>query len=198
VLDEWRGFHPHTTWSSITTAAVNQVAAGLGIGAPIEHYGAIRSYLTRHGAGPFPTHDASLDNALPEPHNHAEGWQGRFRRGHPDAVLLRYALEAAGKLSGLLVSHLDVFQRGMALKWCERYSIPSPPHPSTDLERLPLCDGEDLAHQLTLTHLLANAQPQYARDSIDSAPKLLDYLASVTSLPIIARSFGNTSADITL
>jgi adenylosuccinate synthase len=109
LLDEWRGFHPHTTWSSINTAAVNNVAGRFGLESPIEHYGVIRTYLTRHGAGPLPTHDQSLDKFLPEPHNSGDGWQGQFRRGHPDAVLFRYALEAAGRLSGLLISHLDVF-----------------------------------------------------------------------------------------
>ncbi len=52
----------------------------------------------------------------------ADGWRGRFRRGHPDAVLLRYALERVGKLTGLLISHLDVLDRGIVLKWCERYT----------------------------------------------------------------------------
>jgi adenylosuccinate synthase len=32
LLDEWRGFHPHTTWSTISTAAVERVAARFGLG----------------------------------------------------------------------------------------------------------------------------------------------------------------------
>ena len=76
LLDEWRGFHPHTTWSSINTAAADAVAARFGLEPPIEHYGVLRTYLTRHGAGPLPTHDVSLDGLLPEPHNSGEGWQG--------------------------------------------------------------------------------------------------------------------------
>jgi adenylosuccinate synthase len=154
LLDEWRGFHPHTTWSSINTAVADGVAARFGIEAPIEHYGVIRTYLTRHGAGPLPTHDKSLDRLLPEPHNSGDGWQGTFRRGHPDTVLLRYSLEAVGRLSGLLISHLDIFQRGLSLKWCERYSVEPPllQWPRY-VERLPLGGGEDLNHQLSLTHL---------------------------------------------
>ncbi len=34
LLDEWRGFHPHTTWSSISTAAVEAVLHDAGIDAP--------------------------------------------------------------------------------------------------------------------------------------------------------------------
>lgn len=191
LLDEWRGFHPHTTWSSITTTAIEDATARFGLANPIEHYGVLRSYLTRHGAGPLPTHDAALD-VLPEPHNHADGWQGIFRRGHPDAVLLRYALEAVGKLSGLLIGHLDIFQRGVRLKWCERYSASASP----PIERLPLGRWQDLDHQSMLTELLREAQPQYTPATIDSAQSLLHLIASVTPLPPILCSYGPTHADV--
>ena len=196
LLDEWRGFHPHTTWSSITTATVEAVAARFGIAAPIKHYGALRSYLTRHGAGPLPTHDETLDELLPEPHNNGDSWQGRFRSGHPDAVLLRYALEVVGNLSGLLISHLDVFQRGITLKWCERYAATSPLQSSASVERLSFRNDEDLNHQFMLTKLLLNAQPQYAVEPIHSAPAFLERIASVTALPVILNSYGVTALDV--
>jgi len=197
LLDEWRGFHPHTTWSSINTAVVDGVAARFGIDAPIEHYGVIRTYLTRHGAGPLPTHDKSLDALLPEPHNSGAGWQGTFRRGHPDAVLLRYALEAAGRLSGLFISHLDVFQRGLSLKWCEGYSIEPPSMQwARYVEQISLGVGKDLDHQLALTHLLQNARPRYNTEPIRSAPDFLERIAEVTSLPVAFCSYGATCADV--
>jgi adenylosuccinate synthase len=180
LLDEGRGFHPHTTWSSTTSPAVERVARQFGISVGIEHYGVLRSYLTRHGAGPFPTHDPWLD-ALPELHNASDGWQGCFRRGHPDAVLLRYALEAIGKLSGLLISHLDAFNHGIALRWCRRYH---------HCDRLPLSDLEDLNHQSELTRLLATARPEYDATPIRSAPALLDHLSSLTPLPVVMKSYG--------
>ncbi len=196
-LDQWRGFHPHTTWSSINTAAADSVAVRFGIEVPIEHYGVLRTYLTRHGAGPLPTYDESLDSLLPEPHNRGDGWQGHFRRGHPDAVLLRYALGAAGGLSGLLVSHLDVFQRGLSLKWCERYSLaPALPQWPREVARLPLGIGEDLGHQLTLTQLLHSARPQYNADVLRSVPDFLDCISAVTSLPVALGSYGATCADV--
>jgi adenylosuccinate synthase len=196
LLDEWRGFHPHTTWSSINTTAVECVAARFGIEAPIEHYGVLRSYLTRHGAGPLPTHDESLDARLPEPHNQSDGWQGRFRRGHPDAVLLRYALESVGALSGLFIGHLDVFQRGITLKWCESYTPASMPPSSPDLTRLPLGTNEDLSHLSMLTCLLFNAQPHYAPEVIGSAAAFLDRIASITDLSVSLRSYGATFAEV--
>jgi adenylosuccinate synthase len=186
LLDEWRGFHPYTTWSSITTAAVESAAGRFDLAAPIEHYGVLRTYLTRHGIGPFPTYDKSLDDQLPEPHNRSDNFQGRFRRGHPDAMLLRYALEAVGPLSGLLVSHLDVFERH-TLKWCERYDTAS---------RLPLGNFGDLSHQVMLTKLLENAQPQYAVEPIDSESAFFERLASVTDLSVVFWSKGNASANV--
>lgn len=197
LLDEWRGFHPHTTWSSINTAAVQGGMERFGVSAPVEHYGVIRTYLTRHGAGPLPTHDESLDTLLPEPHNHGDGCQGRFRRGHPDAVLLRYALETVGHLSGLLVSHLDVFQRSIPLKWCERYSAASEMSGVPQFtERLPLGAGEDLAHQLALTELIRRARPHYQSAPIRSVRTFIDRIGSVTALPILLVSDGPTSADV--
>ena len=197
LLDEWRGFHPHTTWSSINTAAVDGVTTRFALESPVEHYGVMRTFLTRHGAGPLPTHDQSLDELLPEPHNNGGGWQGHFRRGHPDAVLLRYALEAAGQLSGLLVSHLDIFQRRLSLKWCESYSIKPPLQQwPNSVERLALAASNDLSHQLSLTHLLQNARPGYCAEPICSAPDFLNRITGVTSLPVIFCSYGATCADV--
>lgn len=186
LLDEWRGFHPHTTWSSPTTATVNAVAARFTLSEPVRHLGVLRSYLTRHGAGPFPTHDPGLD-VLPEPHNTGHGWQGPFRRGHPDAVLLRYALEAVGNLSGLLVSHLDVFDRGIPLQWCGRYDSGS---------RLPMGPLGDLDHQEMLARRLASARPIYDSATIGSAIEWFDRLATVTDLPVLLQSRGPLESDL--
>lgn len=192
LLDEWRGFHPHTTWSSTTADALEEAVAGFRLTSPVEHYGVLRTYPTRHGIGPFPTCDDSLAPLLPEPHNPGEGWQGRFRRGHPDVVMLRYAMEAAGGLTGLLVTHMDVFQRGVALKWCERYSDPA----NVAIERLPLGRRGDLVHQELLTQLLTTVSPRYAPDHVGTEDGFFDRLAGVTPLPVMFRSYGNTCRHV--
>lgn len=197
LLDEWRGFHPHTTWSSINTAAVDRVASRFGIVAAIEHYGVLRTYLTRHGAGPLPTRDESLDHLLPEPHNTAAGWQGDFRRGHPDAVLLRYALAAVGPLAGLLISHLDVFKRGVSLKWCRGYSVePASRAWPGFLEWLPQNADRDLDSQRSLTDLLRRARPHYEAESIHTPRDFLSRVAEVAALPVILVADGPTSKSV--
>ena len=204
LLDESRGFHPHTTWSDVTPAGAEAVLASAGIRAPVVRLGIVRSYLTRHGAGPLPTHDAALD-ALAEPHNDDRGWQGRFRRGHPDAVLLRYAIEAAGPLDGLLVSHLDAIGRGTPLRWCASYR--SAPQDDARLCRRDAADtarivglslGEpgDLTHQAGLTRLLGRASPDYDAAPVTSADALVERMEEVAGCRARFTSRGPTHADV--
>ena len=199
LLDEWRGFHPYTTWSTIHTSAVEAVAVDAGQHGRITHLGAMRSYLTRHGHGPFPSHDPRLD-LLPEPHNAAGGWQGIFRRGHPDLVLLRYALAAIGRLDGLLVSHLDAFDRAPALRWCEGYEVTHGAHGAQLCQRdaqgavIGLHQGArgDLEHQAGLTALLQQAAPRLAAQPIASAAQFIEQLEQATGLPVAWGAFGPT------
>ncbi|MDP9900051.1 adenylosuccinate synthetase [Variovorax ginsengisoli] len=192
LLDEWHGFHPHTTWSSISTHAVDAVLSDLGIDARVQHLGVLRSYLTRHGAGPLPTADLALD-ALAEPHNADAGWQGRFRRGHPDAVLLRYALKSVGPLDGLLVSHLDAIDTAAGLHWCESYETADV---ETSLTTLPWQPAPDLAHQQALTALLQRVTPRYERQRIASALQWIDRAQTISGLQVLLGSFGPTTAHV--
>jgi adenylosuccinate synthase len=197
LLDEWRGFHPHTTWSSTTGDAVETAAAYLGVDESIEHYGVIRAYLTRHGAGPFPTHDELLDEFLHEPQNSGHGWQGAFRRGHPDAVLLRYGAAVAGRLSGLLVSHLDVFDGRVALKWCRGYNVEKPATQERSLlSELPLGAFKDLDHQSLLTGLLQRARPEYDSTPILSADEFIERVRAATNTPVVLKSYGPRADDM--
>lgn len=99
-------------------------------------------------------------------------------------------------MSGLLVSHLDVFQRGVTLKWCERYSCGAVALPSGEVERLSVSDGEDLTHQSMLTDLLIDARPQYVAELIESDSSFLNRVASVSSLPVVFRSYGPTCDEV--
>ena len=204
LLDESRGFHPHTTWSDVTPAAAQAVAAAAGLDAPVTRLGIARAYLTRHGAGPLPTHDAALDT-LAEPHNDDHGWQGRFRRGHPDALLLRYAAAAAGPLDGLLVSHLDALDRA-ALRWCSSYEATPSEGDADACERdaadarrivgLKLGPHGDLACQERLTRLLERARPMIDAAPIASAGELLERMASIAGCGAWFASRGPTHEDV--
>lgn len=103
LLDETYGFHPHTTWSTVTP----KNARALLEGRRARVLGVTRTYQTRHGAGPLPTEDQAVLARFPEAHNGTGEYQGAWRAGHLDAVLLRYAVECCGGVDGLAVTHLD-------------------------------------------------------------------------------------------
>ncbi|HEU5030023.1 MAG TPA: adenylosuccinate synthetase [Spirillospora sp.] len=165
LLDEWHGFHPYTTWSTTTFANAETLldeageagsAGSAGSAGAAARLGVLRTYATRHGPGPFVTEDAALTAALPEPHNGTGPWQGAFRAGHLDAVALRYALEVAGGVDGLAVTHLDVAGARPDLRVCHAYATPG-----GRVDRLP-AGGGDLDRQAALTRRLASARPVYA------------------------------------
>ncbi len=79
LLDEWRGFHPHTTWSTVEPSNAHRMLAELGRDSAV--LGVTRTYTTRHGAGPHPTEDPALAGALPEPHNGTGRYQARSGLG---------------------------------------------------------------------------------------------------------------------
>ncbi|NTV63508.1 MAG: adenylosuccinate synthetase, partial [Oscillochloris sp.] len=98
LLDEWRGFHPHTTWSTTTLQNADTLLAEASYGGQVSRIGITRAYSTRHGAGPLPSEDAALSQKLPDARNGMHPWQQNFRAGWLDLVLLRYAAEVVGRL----------------------------------------------------------------------------------------------------
>lgn len=210
LLDEWRGFHPHTTWSTIHPDSVCGVLLELGIIEPARHFGILRSYHTRHGQGPLPTQDSALD-VLAEPHNHGACWQGRFWRGHFDAVLLRYALDVCGPLDGLLISHLDALGQVPGIRYCHAYTWPDATPAASALTTIPhLCQRDerglitalhpgpfrDLEHQSALTRMLTQARPCYQTTPLAHSNDLLAKLADLTDCPVILGSFGPVHENV--
>lgn len=168
LLDESWGFHPHTTWSDCTPRRALALLAGLDV--EVLRVGVLRAYATRHGAGPFPTHEPACDARWPEPHNGDAGWQGSFRRGPLDALLLRYALEVAGGVDGLALNHLD--RVGEALELCEAYELDPAGEGRVERDehgrvvRLVPGPAEELQHRRRLGELLAAARPVLSRVSL--------------------------------
>ena len=108
MLDEKHGTAPHNTWTNTTFENADTLLDEIGCQDRMR-IGCLRSYYTRHGAGPFPTEDNSLD--LPEPHNGNDGFQGKFRVGRFDYQLAAKALEIVKGVDFLAVSHLDYLPR---------------------------------------------------------------------------------------
>jgi adenylosuccinate synthase len=183
LLDEWRGFHPYTTWSTTTFANAETLLAEADSGQTAVRLGVIRCYMTRHGPGPFVTEDPTLE--LPEPHNRSGTWQGAFRTGHFDAVALRYAVEVSGGVDAVALTHLDVAERH-PLRVCRSYQTGDQQH-----SRIIPGPARDLRYQERLTAMLLGARPVYERPAGDWPGIVEDALGA----PVALRSYGPTTAD---
>lgn len=188
LLDEWRGFHPYTTWSTVTLRHALDLAAQCGAQEMIT-LGVVRAYMTRHGAGPLPTAAPGLDAALADPGNPANPWQGGMRRGWLDLVLLHYAVRSAGgPLDGLVVNCLDHLA-GLRPRACAAYRLPD----GRTIDRLAASPVPCLASQERLTAILEDATPVYE----DLSPKeLLGRLGEIA--PLVLTAAGPTYCDRTL
>lgn len=106
LLDRVHGFFPYVTRSHTTFKNADDLLDGFK-GTRLK-VGVLRSYSSRHGAGPFPTEDAELKPSMLEKHNRSDDpWQQNFRVGYFDFVLGRYALDAIGGVDEIAMTHLD-------------------------------------------------------------------------------------------
>lgn len=177
LLDEWRGFHPHTTWSTVTQHHALELVAESGA-EELCALGVTRAYATRHGAGPFPTEDARLK--LADEGNPWNAWQQNMRFGHLDLVLLRYAIAASGgALDGLVLNCLDEISDCASM--CTGYE---------GLNELAPSKFPTLEHQASLASQLFTAKPIYQPATREG---LLEELA--TFLPLAVTSQGRTWRD---
>lgn len=108
LLDEKHGTAPHNTWTNTTFENADTLLNEVGVKERFR-IGCLRTYHTRHGAGPFPTEDTSLD--LPEDHNGKNEFQGAFRVGDMDWKLAADAIDIVGGVDGLAISHFDCLPR---------------------------------------------------------------------------------------
>jgi len=174
LLDQYAGFMPYCTRS--TTSFDNALTLLSGHKVPVTRMGIIRSYFTRHGAGPMPTEDEAL--AIPEMHNCLNTWQQDFRRGHFDMVLFRYALQALGGVDQIVVTHMD--KRPNPQKICTGYDSPA----------ASLLPPGDLPGQFRLAELLAKATPIY-----EPCYDLVSDIEEEAGRPVTYLSYGPLAMD---
>jgi adenylosuccinate synthase len=203
LLDEWAGFHPYTTWSTCTFANALALLHAHRFDGEVTRFGVLRTYLVRHGAGPFPTEDKSLDAHLPEHHNEHGPWQGHVRRGWPDALLARYAARACGGVDALALTHLDALPRVATWQVCKGYRIehaaPSlfeHAGDSTLATGILPPRGHDLDRQAALAEALTRASPSYEPASWDSADQAACFFEEAVGAPVRLVSSGPTASDV--
>jgi adenylosuccinate synthase len=178
LLDEYRGFHPHTTWSTVTAHHAWELVREMEMDA-VAVLGVTRAYATRHGEGPFPTYRPELTARLQDPGNPWNRWQGNLRCGWLDLPLLRYAAAAAGPLDGLVVNHLDQVADAECLI-CDEYRAAT----------LSPSDAPNLSWQSRLTEQLRQAEPVLSPASPDELVSRLGEIA-----PVVLTGYGPTHQE---
>jgi adenylosuccinate synthase len=167
LLDEYRGFPPHTTWSTVTPHHAWELVQAADVEA-VAVLGITRAYTTRHGAGPLPTFSAELTTRLPDAGNPWNRWQGGLRCGWLDLPLVRYAAAVAGPLDGIVVNHLDQV-RPDDCRICEAYRNVT----------LTPAAAPHLSWQGRLNRDLCRAEPVLAWATPDHIARALSELAPV-------------------
>jgi adenylosuccinate synthase len=189
LLDIDHGTYPFVT-SSSTVAGGILAGAGLGPKDVDRVIGVAKAYVTRVGAGPFPTEDEGPAGRHLGEIGHEFGTvTGRARRcGWFDAVLLRYAMRL-NSLTELFVTKLDVLSGLSELKLCVAYRSEEgtfedfPPHQSIVHHAEPVYEEmegwtEDVTGATRVEDLPAAAR------------KYLDRVADVSGLPVRWVSIG--------
>jgi len=178
LLDEYRGFHPHTTWSTVTPHHAWEMVRQMEVDT-VAVLGITRAYTTRHGEGPLPTWSPELTTRLQDPGNTWNRWQGSFRCGWLDLPLFRYAAAVAGPLDGIVVNHLDQIT-GTECWVCEAYKG----------ESLSVALAPNLSGQSRLTEQLRQVKPLLTPATPDEVIQQLSEIA-----PVVITGHGPTHEE---
>src|SRR3990167_5855928 len=179
LLDEWYGFPPYTTWSTVTYKHAVELLDDSFDESDILKIGIIRAYMTRHGRCPFPTYDPVLVAHIQDIGNPFNPWQGYLRAGWLDMPLLRYAKavlvgnEQIGSPHILAVNCVDHLE-GIEPHICERYFMQPDLEPSPYNQKL-------MNHNTTI---LRNARPEYRQISLEG---ILEALREIAPVGIVGR-----------
>ena len=171
LLDLDHGTYPFVTSSNPLTGYA-LASGGIGPRDVERVIGITKAYVTRVGAGPFPTEDTGADGErLGERGKEFGTVTGRKRRcGWFDAVILRYAARLNG-LTELFVTKLDVLSGFPSIRVCTAYEA--------DGERY-----EDVPPNQSLFH---HAEPVY--EELEGWEEELSGAGSFEELPGAARTY---------
>ena len=189
LLDIDHGTYPFVT-SSSTVAGGILAGAGLGPKDVDRVIGVVKAYVTRVGAGPFPTEDTGPAGRHMGEVGHEFGTvTGRPRRcGWFDAVLLRYAIRL-NSLTELFVTKLDVLSGLPELRVCTAYR--SGGRDGRGRPPAPVARAQGRA-RLRGPGRMGRTSPGASRpeDLPAAATKYLDRLADLAGIPVRWASIG--------
>jgi adenylosuccinate synthase len=196
LLDLDHGTYPFVT-SSNPVAGAACVGAGVGPKDIDEVWGVTKAYVTRVGAGPFPTElDGDLADAMRERGGEYGTTTGRSRRiGWLDLVALRYAARL-NSMTALAVTKLDVLSGHDTLRVCTRYRGAE----GAEFDYFPY-------HQTVLHHAVGEyvelpgwsediSECRSEEDLPDNARDYLEFVADFVGVPIALIGVGPSRDQI--
>lgn len=177
LLDQDHGFHPYTTWSKTTPDNALELLREADQEGEAEIVGVTRTYSTRHGAGPFPAEDAGMTARLPDEVNVTGEWQGNFRVGPLDIMLLDYALRVVGGVDWLAVTNVD--RVGPSAEFVREYAFEN----GDTLRSLQWSTTPNRPLQIDLTKILSEIHPvlEHTDDIIETIRERLGVRIGMTS-----------------
>lgn len=184
----------HGTYPFVTSS--NPIAGGVCTGAGVgpryidRVVGVAKAYVTRVGAGPFPTElfDADGDALVDRGHEYGTNTGRRRRPGWFDAVMLRHAVRL-NSLSEVAITKLDVLDAFATVKVCVAYEAHG-----QRIDRFP--DDQSLLHAVTPVY---EELPGWATDLSAftelhqlpaAAQKYLDFLEAQVQVPVTLVGVG--------
>ncbi len=190
LLDIDHGTYPFVT-SSNPVAGAACIGAGVGPKDIDEIWGVTKAYVTRVGAGPFPTElEGELADEIRERGGEYGTTTGRPRRvGWLDLVALRYAARI-NSLTALAVTKLDVLSGFDTVRVCTRYRGPE----GAEFEHFPY-------HQTVLHHSTGEyvelpgwtgelAEVRSEDDLPSAAREYLQFIADFVRVPVALIGVG--------
>lgn len=168
----------HGTYPFVTSS--NPVAGGACTGAGVgprdidRVIGVAKAYVTRVGAGPFPTElfegDAVGDLLVDRGHEYGTNTKRRRRPGWLDVVMLRHAARL-NSLSDIALTKLDVLSPVPEIKVCVGYRV----------------DGQVLDHVPYHQSVLHKVEPVY--ETMPGWESEIDHVTEFDALPPAARDY---------
>ncbi len=152
LTDNKSGLVPHVSAIRTLPRLTNQMLRKAGYEDEIYNVGVHRAYAIRHGAGPLPTADIEMTDALlPGSCKLDNRYQGKVRVGPLDLVLLKYAIDVCGGpdvVDSLAITWFDQILKNGSWKICKRYKNPDDRFFANDQIKLRRLQNEGLAAAL--------------------------------------------------
>ena len=209
LTDHYAGFHPHTSAIRTLPSFTQGMLDEAGYGGQVVNIGVTRAYAYRHGAGPMPTADPKMAERLPGgSHKDENRYQGKYRAGAFDAVLLRYAIEACGSptaFDGLAITWFDQMQNDAVWRICNSYDGTDDPDyflPTGEIKVRRGTDPRQLEHQEALGQKLLQCTPVITDKEVNPAASreelyecCSETAQALLNIPVRMVSLGPTEQD---